>query len=270
MAHDMCLFLQLCIKVAKIRREIPDICLGAAQVSTESVERTTKRDVSNDLRVVKCGGKNEGDRVREWSVNRCQSKVAQRYRYHRYVSIFVDDANALGEHSSLRLPFYESQRNQLDLTGGQRSLLRIRHQQTLQFSGRFSSATAFFVRWRSGPASWWPILLTPVSMTKVRLRTRSTTGDFVLHPKNIERHKITRHPRPAAGMRRPAVASKLHSHHTKQSEAASQHKQSNNGHGNASNHPPRRRRWRKRRRRRRRRRPAARGDRVLVLPERRP
>ena len=91
-------------------------------------------------------------------------KLPKRYRYHRYVSIFVDDANALGEHSSLRLPFYESQRNQLDLTGGQRSLLRIRHQQTLQFSGRFSSATAFFVRWRSGPASWWPILLTPVSM----------------------------------------------------------------------------------------------------------
>ena len=162
MAHDMCLFLQLCIKVAKIRREIPDICLGAAQVSTESVETTTKRDVSNDLRVVKCGGKNEGDRVREWSVNRCQSKVAQRYRYHRCVSIFVDDAAALGEQSSLRLPFYASQRNQLDRTGGQRSLLRIRHQQTLQFSGRFSSATAFFVRWRSGPASWPILLLTPV------------------------------------------------------------------------------------------------------------
>ena len=177
-------------------------------------------------------------------------KLPKRYRYHRYVSIFVDDANALGEHSSLRLPFYESQRNQLDLTGGQRSLLRIRHQQTLQFSGRFSSATAFFVRWRSGPASWWPILLTPVSMTKVRLRTRSTTGDFVLHPKNIERHKITRHLLPPAWQLQSQITNNQSNRPSKESEAAGQHKlQSNsNGHDNASNHPPRRRRRRKRRR----------------------
>ena len=103
-----CLFFADCIKLVKIRERFKILYLSVRRKYRQILFKRRRRSermyqmTSASFGVVKClEGKNEGDRVSEWRINRCQSKSCPKIQIPQICVDLVDDATVLGEQSSL-------------------------------------------------------------------------------------------------------------------------------------------------------------------------